>query len=96
MIGGWRNNVVVGEIGTYDLHTQYNYRWGLKICCEDYSIRESITWNILGQVLWQPRTGSFIGLRLQAFYVQCYTGHGLAGTCSAKLLAEINLRAKLR
>ena len=95
IIGGWRNNVPNGEIGTYDIIPNPAVDIGLKEFVEKhYDIKEKIEWEFSwAGIMAASKTGfPFIGPTTspRIYTVAGFTGHGFSWAHgSAKLLADI-------
>jgi glycine/D-amino acid oxidase-like deaminating enzyme len=95
IIGGWRNNVPSGEIGTYDIIPNPAVDIGLKeFVAKHYDIQEKIEWEFSwAGIMAASKTGfPFIGPTTspRIYTVAGFTGHGFSWAHgSAKLLSDI-------
>jgi glycine/D-amino acid oxidase-like deaminating enzyme len=95
IIGGWRNNVPSGEIGTYDILPNPAVDLGLKEFVEKhYDIKEPIEWEFSwAGIMAASKTGfPFIGPTTspRVYTVSGFTGHGFSWAHgAAKLLSDI-------
>ena len=95
IIGGWRNNVPSGEIGTYDIIPNPDVDIGLKeFVAKHYDIQEKIEWEFSwAGIMAASKTGfPFIGPTTspRIYTVAGFTGHGFSWAHgSAKLLSDI-------
>ncbi len=95
IIGGWRNNVPSGEIGTYDIIPNPTVDIGLKeFVAKHYDIQEKIEWEFSwAGIMAASKTGfPFIGPTTspRIYTVAGFTGHGFSWAHgSAKLLSDI-------
>jgi glycine/D-amino acid oxidase-like deaminating enzyme len=95
IIGGWRNNVPNGEIGTYDVIPNPSVDMGLQeFVAKHYDIKEKIEWEFSwAGIMAASKTGfPFIGPTTspRIYTVAGFTGHGFSWAHgSAKLLSDI-------
>ena len=95
LIGGWRNNVEGGEIGSYDLEPREDVNQGLREFVQrHYNFSETLEWEYSWKgIMAASKTGlPIIGPTSSPLIFCCtnFTGHGMSWGCgSAKILADI-------